>query len=169
MGDMSSAIPVCERWQVAPGSELTGGTEAILLVEDEAFVREVTSEVLTSAGYRVFAAKNAAEGLAAPERMGGVDLLLTDVVLPGKNGRALAEDLRSLQPNVLVLFTTGYAAFIGELETAEPAEECLPKPFSADALLRKVRQMLDARNDSRNKARNELRTNASLTRAYGNG
>ena len=153
MAGMSSAIPVCERWQVAPGRELAGGTEAILLVEDEAFVRDVTTEVLTSAGYKVFAVKNAVEALAAPERMGGVDLLLTDVVLPGKNGRALATDLRSRQPNVLVLFTTGYAAYIGELETAEPAEECLPKPFSADALLRKVRQMLDARSDSRNDLR----------------
>jgi CheY-like chemotaxis protein len=130
-------------------AELFRGTETILLVEDEAFVRKVTHEVLQSAGYGVVTAKNAVEAIEQRERSPEVDLLLTDVVLPGKNGRALASDLRSRQPNLPVLYVTGYPMQLAEIEATEPAEACLPKPFSAAALLRKVRQMLNGKNGTR--------------------
>jgi two-component system cell cycle sensor histidine kinase/response regulator CckA len=132
-------------------AELFHGTEIILLVEDEAFVRKVTHEVLQSAGYSVVTAKNAVEAIEQRKSLPQVDLLVTDVVLPGRNGRALASDLRSGQPNLSVLFVTGYPLQLAEIEAAEPAEACLPKPFSAAALLRKVRQMLNRKTETRNR------------------
>lgn len=132
-------------------AELFRGTETILLVEDEAFVRKVTHEVLQSAGYGVVTAKNAVEAIEQRERLPEVDLLLTDVVLPGKNGRALASDLRSRQPSLPVLFVTGYPLQLAEIEAAEPAAACLPKPFSAATLLRKVRQMLNSKTEVQNR------------------
>jgi CheY-like chemotaxis protein len=132
-------------------AELFRGTETILLVEDEAFVRKVTHEVLQSAGYGVVTAKNAMEAIEQRERLPQVDLLLTDVVLPGKNGRALASDLRSRQPNLSVLFVTGYPLQFAEIEAVEPAEACLPKPFSAATLLRRVRQLLNGKTETQNR------------------
>jgi len=117
----------------------------ILLVEDEAFVREVTSEVLQDAGYRVLGAGNAAEALQVYERhCGVVDLLLTDVVLPGESGRTLAHRLQQRNPALQVLLVTGY----GEQITQDHANEaeCLPKPFSSAALLQRIRQMLHELN-----------------------
>ncbi|MGP0020469.1 MAG: response regulator [Candidatus Sulfotelmatobacter sp.] len=119
--------------------ETLAGAETILLVEDEAFVREVTGEVLRSAGYEVLIARNASEAESAyAGRRGGVELLLSDVVLPGENGRVLAGRLRRDHPELKVLLVTGYAEQMGLRE-----EECLAKPFSTDVLLRKVREMLD--------------------------
>lgn len=121
--------------------ELTGA-ETILFVEDEAFVREVTCEVLCSAGYRVLTAKSAADAVRAyDQRCGEVDLLLTDVVLPGETGRELAKRLRRQNPRLKVLLVSGYAEQMGLREAGH--EECLAKPFSTGALLRKVRQLLD--------------------------
>lgn len=118
------------------------GGETILFVEDEAFVRKVTCEVLRSAGYRVFPAKGAAEAVPIyDQRRDEVDLLLTDVVLPGETGRALASRLRRERPELPILFVTGYAEQMGPRESK--SEECLAKPFSAEVLLRRVRHMLD--------------------------
>ncbi len=105
----------------------------ILLVEDEAFVREVTGEVLRSAGYRVFSAKNAAAAMRIYEARGDeVELLLSDVVLPGESGRVLAGRLRREDPWLKILLVTGYAAD----GTGGPMqEECLAKSFSAEVLL----------------------------------
>lgn len=81
----------------------------ILLVEDEAFLREVTCEILESAGYRVLKTRNAAEATSTfGEYKSIVRLLLTDVVLPGQNGRDLAHDLRSVCPKLKILFISGY-------------------------------------------------------------
>jgi CheY-like chemotaxis protein len=148
VAETNSAVASNECLNLGTCGELLTGTETILLVEDEAFVREVTHEVLKAAGYRVVAAKNAKEALAERERMSQVDLLLTDVVLPGASGRALASDLRSRQPSLAVLFVSGYAVQLAEIEVAQPAEACLPKPFSAVVLLRKLRQMLNGNRTS---------------------
>jgi two-component system, cell cycle sensor histidine kinase and response regulator CckA len=126
-------------------AEELAGAETILLVEDEAFVREVTGEVLRSAGYEVLIARNAAEAAGVySARLGGVELLLSDVVLPGENGRALARRLRRENPELKVLLVTGYADQMG-LQGAQNGadEECLAKPFSTEVLLRRVRQRLD--------------------------
>ena len=127
-------------------SELAGG-ETILLVEDEKFVREVTEQVLKSAGYKVLTAKNAAEAQVQYSRQcGELDLLLTDLLLPGETGRALARKLRLRQPELKVLFVTGYAE---QLRPIEPeGTECLAKPFSSEVLLRKINDLLNSGNDT---------------------
>lgn len=126
-------------------AEEMAGAETILLVEDEAFVREVTGEVLRSAGYEVLVARDAAEAAGVySARPGGVELLLSDVILPGENGRALARRLRRENPELKVLLVTGYAEQMGlQGGQGEAAEECLAKPFSTEVLLRRVRQRLD--------------------------
>jgi DNA-binding response OmpR family regulator len=119
--------------------------ETILFVEDEAFVREVTSDVLQTAGYRVLSAKDAIEAARLYEAHGSeVDLMLTDIVLPGESGRVLAAKLRRKNPQLKVLLVTGYVDQMTQLEEAR--EECLAKPFSSDALLRRVRNLLDHAN-----------------------
>jgi len=130
-----------ESWLTTDEGALTGN-ETILYVEDEAFVREVTCEVLRSAGYRVVTARNAAEGAQAYDlERGAVDLLLTDVILPGENGRALAGRLKRGNPALKVLFVTGYAEQMG-LRMGEH-EECLAKPFSSGTLLQTLRRLID--------------------------
>lgn len=130
------------------GSPLTrecppGAVQHILLVEDEAFVRRVTAEVLESVGYRVPVAGNAAEALEACRRgLDPVNLLLTDVVLPGKNGRDLANEFSVLYPGISVLLISGYAEQIAWSALAGEGHEWLAKPFSSQALLIKVRQLL---------------------------
>jgi CheY-like chemotaxis protein len=116
--------------------------ETILLVEDETFVREVTCEVLRAAGYRVLTAKNAVEGAREYDQAcGEVDLLLTDVILPGETGRVLAARLRLENPRLKVLLVTGY---VEQMRASEARyEECLAKPFSSGVLLRRVRQVID--------------------------
>ena len=113
--------------------------QTILFVEDEAFVRGVTCEVLESAGYQVLVANNALEALRVYDaRRSEVELLLTDVVLPGETGYVLADKLRRENPDLKVLFVTGYLE-----QMAAMAEECLAKPFSTEMLLHRVRRLLD--------------------------
>jgi CheY-like chemotaxis protein len=129
-------------WNCVAEKETLDGAETILFVEDEAFVREVTSQVLRSAGYRVLTAKNAAEAIDVyDQRNNQVELLLTDVVLPGETGRVLAAKLRQANPALNILLVTGYAEQMG-LQDGDQ-EECLAKPFSSEVLLRTVRQQLD--------------------------
>jgi len=129
-------------WNCVAEKETLDGAETILFVEDEAFVREVTSQVLQSAGYRVLTAKNAAEAIRVyDQRSSEVELLLTDVVLPGESGRVLAAKLRQENPTLNILLVTGYAEQMGLQEGDQ--EECLAKPFSSEVLLRRVRQQLD--------------------------
>lgn len=138
-----TSVPASGWCRGADAEPLAQG-ETILYVEDEAFVREVTCEVLHSAGYRVLTAKNAAEAVGIyAQRRGDVELLLTDVVLPGETGCALALRLRQQNPELEVLLVTGYGEQMG-LRDAHP-QKCLAKPFSTEVLLRRVRQLLDRR------------------------
>jgi two-component system cell cycle sensor histidine kinase/response regulator CckA len=116
--------------------------ETILLVEDEAFVREVTSEVLRCAGYQVLTASSAVEAECLFDACrGDLQLLLTDMVLPGVTGRVLAEKLRREKAGLRVLLVTGYA---DEMAASEEGHlKCLRKPFSSAVLLRRIRQLLD--------------------------
>ena len=91
------------------GTDPPRGHGTILLVEDETLLREVTCEILESTGYRVLKTRNAAEAISTfGEYKAIVRLLLTDVVLPGQNGRDLANDLRAVCPKLSVLFISGY-------------------------------------------------------------
>ena len=121
------------------------GLETILLVEDEAFVRKATAEVLESAGYRLVTARSAAEALEAyRSSFRPVDLLLTDVILPGMSGRDLAAEFESLCPRARILLMSGQAEQLaGDVELSPNARKCLAKPFSIHTLLRKVREVLD--------------------------
>jgi DNA-binding NtrC family response regulator len=134
---------------------LWSGAETILFVEDESFVREVTSEVLRSAGYTVITAKNGAEALRIfHQRSEAAELLLSDIVLPGKSGHALAGELRQLCPEIIVLFISGYADQWAQSEYEKEGAHFLAKPFSMPALLHKVREALDghrAQTDCRNR------------------
>jgi len=124
-----------------PGCVLTGG-ETILLVEDETFVREVTGEILRAAGYRVLTATNAAAAARTYDLEGGdVDLLLTDVVLPGESGAVLAERLKRTSPELKILMITGYAQQVARTEAVTGT--CLAKPFSGEVLLKRIRHTLD--------------------------
>jgi two-component system, cell cycle sensor histidine kinase and response regulator CckA len=133
----------------APILARTGMEQArrtILLVEDEEFVRHVTGEVLSFAGYQVFGARNAAEAMRVFQQCGErVQLLLTDVVLPGRNGRDLARDLHALCPGLKTMFISGYPENeVRQHGVDEPGTFYLPKPFSVESLIQKVRQALEA-------------------------
>ena len=124
---------------------LPGGTDTILLVEDEDSVRELAAFVLGQQGYNVLTAPNGREGVRVARRhIGEIDLLLTDVVMPEMGGRELADCLRITQPKTRVLFMSGYAADdIVHRGVIEQQVNFLEKPFSPLALLRKVRDVLD--------------------------
>ena len=120
------------------------GPETILLVEDEAFVRKATAEALESAGYRLLIAKNAAEALEACRNcVRPVDLLLTDVVMPGMSGLDLAAEFETLCPCARVLLISGHAEQFACRELSRSGNQCLAKPFSVRALLKRVREVLD--------------------------
>jgi hypothetical protein len=122
------------------------GTETILLVEDESGVRAFARTVLQRFGYHVLEAASAEAALSLLEtHRGPVDLLLTDVVLPGIDGRELAVRVRADRSDVPVLFMSGYAS---ELRTVDgflaPGVPLLEKPFTAQVLLTRTRQLLNA-------------------------
>jgi two-component system, cell cycle sensor histidine kinase and response regulator CckA len=121
------------------------GEKTILLVEDEMFVREVTCKVLRGAGYRVLSARDSSVAERWHEvSCDEIDLLITDVILPGENGRVLAEKLRKRNENLRVLFVSGYSEQICLLSAEAVA--CLAKPFSSQALLHSVRGALYAKD-----------------------
>jgi two-component system cell cycle sensor histidine kinase/response regulator CckA len=121
------------------------GSETVLLVEDEAELRELAEEVLSSRGYTVLQAGSPAEALQLAERHDGpVHLLLTDVVMPGMSGRELADRLLGARPALKALFMSGYTdTAIVHHGVLDPGTPFLQKPFTPDALVRKVRDVLD--------------------------
>jgi PAS domain S-box-containing protein len=143
-----------EIWNTAPGAAFRGGptmmrgTETILLVEDQAEVRRITSEALARHGYTVLTANNAAEGLAVLARESGqVDLLLTDVIMPGMDGRELGRRTATFYPQISVLYMSGYAHVIADANgVLEPGLAFLQKPFTISDLLQKVRLTLTAKS-----------------------
>jgi len=122
-----------------------GGTETVLLVEDEELVRALARRTLARAGYQVLEASNGGEALLALERhQGPVHLMVTDVVMPGLNGRELAARLKPLRPEMKVLYVSGYTdRAIAHQGVLEPGVAFLEKPFAPDGLARKVREVLD--------------------------
>jgi signal transduction histidine kinase len=134
----------------APPAERLAGrraTETVLVVEDDRGVREFVRDYLRGAGYTVLEAASPGEALLVAERhAGGIDLLLSDVVMPGMNGRELAERLARSRPGISVLFMSGYAdAAVVHLGVLPPAAILIAKPFTPRALAARVRAILDAR------------------------
>jgi two-component system, cell cycle sensor histidine kinase and response regulator CckA len=126
------------------------GTETILLVEDDDQLRQLTSSVLAHCGYKVLTAAGTEEGLAlCRENHRDIRLLVTDVIMPGMNGRQLAEQVKLISPSTRVLYVSGYTSnAIVHYGVLDPGLWFLPKPFSLSALIAKVREVLDARPDA---------------------
>jgi PAS domain S-box-containing protein len=126
--------------------ELLRGSETILLVEDEAPVRSVTRQLLERNGYTVLEAADGPAALALVDRGSGgghVDLLLTDVIMPGMSGRELAGELQARRPDLRVLYMSGYTDdAVVRHGMLEPGLAYLEKPFRPATLLRKVREVL---------------------------
>jgi CheY-like chemotaxis protein len=132
-------------WE-APPPESLRGTERILIAEDNEHVRIIASRSLAELGYVVVQTTNPDEAIAAAESAAQpFDLLLTDVVMPGMNGKQLAERLQAAQPGLRVLFMTGYTAnAVVHRGVLEPGTHLVQKPFTPESLAEKVRQVLDA-------------------------
>ncbi len=140
---MESAQAQAER---AEEQRVVGGTETILLTEDDAAVRQMAARILRGLGYTVLEAANGAEALQAARKHGGrIDLLITDVVMPRMNGRELAQRLAEICPDVKTLYVSGYTEnAIAHNHILDDGAHFLQKPFARRALAQKVRQVLDA-------------------------
>jgi two-component system cell cycle sensor histidine kinase/response regulator CckA len=137
-----SDLPIRHR----PSTALSRGTETVLVVEDEAALRSMTSFVLESQGYTVLQASGGEEGLrmAVEHRGDPISLVLTDLVMPQMDGRAMAEKLKTISPELKILFTSGWAADTVPLpEISGPEIAFLPKPYTLSALTAKIREVLE--------------------------
>jgi two-component system, cell cycle sensor histidine kinase and response regulator CckA len=140
-----AAPPAAARPLQAPG-----GTETILVVEDEAQVRSLVRGVLDASGYTVLEARRGEDALRLGEQHAGpIHLLLTDVVIPGIHGRELARRLAARHPSLKVLFMSGYTdQVVVEQGMIEARAPFLQKPFSPESLRRKLREVLDSASPS---------------------
>jgi two-component system cell cycle sensor histidine kinase/response regulator CckA len=120
--------------------------ERLLVVEDEAAVRRAVQRNLQRLGYQVIAAQDGEDALRIAESLDGVDLLLSDVVMPGIDGPELACRLRAKWPQLPVLFVTGYSADrLARSGAVAARDRVLEKPYQLTELNRTIREMLEAR------------------------
>ena len=149
----------------APTDNLRG-SETILLVEDADALRKLAHSFLADHGFQVIVASNGEEALRVAERHGRpIDMLVTDVVMPGMNGRALADRLLAKQPKLKVLYISGYTdSFIAGHGVLEEGTFLLHKPFTEEVLIRKVRDVLDGRPSRRDSRALANDTAAELVR-----
>jgi len=120
------------------------GSEVVLVVEDEPSVRELAVEMLRALGYTPLTADDAAAAIALAEiHDGPIDVLVTDMVMPGLDGRAVAERIRRRRPDIKVIFASGYAGDVMGMRGAADDEAFLPKPYAMAALGGKIREVLD--------------------------
>jgi DNA-binding response OmpR family regulator len=117
--------------------------EIILVVEDEAVVRLLVVETLQDLGYRALEAADGQAGLRILQTSQRIDLLVTNIGLPGLNGRQLADVGRITRSNLKILFMTGYAETAASSGFLTEGMEIIAKPFEMDALAKRVRQMLE--------------------------
>ncbi|NOY90879.1 MAG: response regulator [Deltaproteobacteria bacterium] len=145
---MRVSLPLAEQLAEAPEPEANrvspGGSETVLLVEDEAMVRRLTKRMLLAQGYRVLDAARGAEALALLEEFdGGVDVVLSDMVMPEMSGPALAAKVAARWPAIPVLFMSGYARdLLDERGFSGAHHEVLAKPFSLEQLSHALRRAL---------------------------
>ena len=125
--------------------------KTVLLAEDDEDVRQLVQDMLASHGYTVLTARDPAEALEQASTYAGIiDLLLTDVVMPGGNGRDLGRRMTAVRPGIKVLYTSGYpehghpwsADRAAARSVIEPGAPFLAKPFTREALLQKIRELL---------------------------
>jgi two-component system cell cycle sensor histidine kinase/response regulator CckA len=142
-------LPAVEQWDSSSAVEATAaarGTEAVLLAEDDPEVRRITVRLLEALGYRALAAENGDQALTLlRDGARTVDALITDIVMPGLGGAELAAEAQKLHPKLPVLFISGYPQAAAGARGLLHEENLLPKPFTAESLGRKLRQLLDSR------------------------
>jgi CheY-like chemotaxis protein len=135
---------VSERGSDVALSALAHGSETVLLVEDEEMVRRLAREILTIRGYHVLEAANGDAALAVcAARSGQIDILVTDLVMPGMSGRDLAEALVGRYPSLKRLYMSGYTENVFARHEMPEGTAFIQKPFSGGALAAKVREVLD--------------------------
>ena len=147
---MKLYLPLPQKAQRADGGaqakELPTGSETVLVVEDEAQVRNLAVAFLTRLGYRVLQAEDAATALRVLDHEPRIALLFTDVVLPGGDGVTLAREARLRRPQLAVLYTSGYASGNVLDRIPEPERgDLISKPYRREELAFKVRQVLAQR------------------------
>jgi CheY-like chemotaxis protein len=117
----------------------------VLVVEDNEDVRSYSVMILNELGYGVVEAGDADTALKILQRPGRIDLLFTDVVLPGRTGRMLADEARAMRPELKVLFTTGYSRnAIVHQGRLDPGVQLITKPFTFEQLAARIRDVLDS-------------------------
>src|SRR5580692_8935520 len=119
-----------------------GGSETVLMVEDEESVRQLVRDTLVAKGYQVVEAENGEAGLAAAKREAKIDLVITDVIMPGMGGRELVQELAKTRPETKVLYLSGYSEDAISEDAMENGTAFLQKPFTLQNLSRKVREVL---------------------------
>jgi len=120
------------------GRAAVRGRETILIAEDESAVRDLASEFLRSAGYTVLVAQDGTEALSIAKKSGKIHVLLTDVVMPGMRGPELAEKLKSLRPEIKVVYMSGYLDFAEKDGEFLDGSAFLQKPYSREELIQKI-------------------------------
>ena len=138
-------VAAVEQPAAAPAASVETPRETILVVEDEVNLRRLTRQFLENQGYTVLEAANGAAAVQiCVAHQGTIHLLLTDVIMPGMNGRELAQRVSEIRPNMKVLYMSGYTEnAIGHNGTLEAGITLLQKPFTLHALKAKVREVLD--------------------------
>ena len=137
--------PLEELQEKVVGKELLGGNETILVVEDEEEVRKLTVRILKNQGYRILEASDGGVALLICKRYGSpIHLMVTDVVMPGINGRELAKQIASFRQEMKVLYMSGYTEnAIVHHGILDEKMDYLQKPFTMEGLVKKVREVLD--------------------------
>ena len=122
--------------------------ETILVVDDEAQVRTLARDILLGAGYRVLEAEDGEQALrVAEDHPGAIHVMLTDIMMPGINGKELADRMAASRPDTKIIFMSGRAAeVISDAGVLIPVDAFLAKPFTVDRLLNKVRERLEYRS-----------------------
>lgn len=131
---------------------IRGGTETILIVEDNAIVRDILRQVLQAHGYTILEAIDGLDGIEQYTRhLGSVDMVICDVIMPKKSGKDVHDAIRTINPGVKILFTSGYTAdIIGKKGVLNDGLQFIRKPLSPPELLRKVREVIEQSNESAN-------------------
>lgn len=122
-----------------------GGTETILVAEDDTLIRKFVTAILTEFGYRVIAAEDGEDAINKfVDNKDSIQFVISDVIMPKKSGRELYEKIKSIKPEVKILFLSGYSKeLIHKKDLLEEGIEIIPKPVKPDDLLRKIRKRLD--------------------------
>jgi two-component system, cell cycle sensor histidine kinase and response regulator CckA len=139
-------LPLDEATQYQSRGALPRGEETLLLVEDDPELREMARTILTTQGYEVLCAAHGQDGLDTVRNRTGspIRLVITDVVMPHVGGKAMTESLKTTNPHLKILFTSGYSEdAITHHEILEPGVAFLSKPYTPSMLARKVRELLD--------------------------